>query len=160
LLPRIGAKILMSAGSFVTAGGLLLFTRIGTVDQFWSTTLPAELVMGAGLGLIFVPLGNVALSGVDPHDAGAASAAVSATQQVGGSLGVALLTSISVSAANDFFASHAPSATILNDGMVHSFRIGFGWASAFMIVAGVAVLAMVKGGKTATPPPGSAVHVG
>src|SRR5262249_6447495 len=51
LVPKFGATVLMSVGSFLAAGGLLLFTRIGLQDQFWSTTLPAELALGAGLGL-------------------------------------------------------------------------------------------------------------
>jgi hypothetical protein len=159
LLPRIGAKVLMSVGSFVTAGGLLLFTRVGLENHFWTTSLPAELVMGAGLGLIFVPLGNVALNGVDPHDAGAAGAMVSASQQVGGSLGVALLTSISVSAATSYATSHAPSATLLEEAAVHSFRVGFAWGGLFMVIAGVTVLALVRGVRP-TEATEATVHIG
>jgi EmrB/QacA subfamily drug resistance transporter len=160
LLPRFGAKVLMATGAFVAGGGLLLFTRIGLENQFWTTSLPAELVMGAGLGLIFVPLGNVALTGVNPHDAGAAGAMVSATQQVGGSLGVALLTSISVSAATAYATSHAPTALLGAQAAVHSFRVGFAWAAVFLVVAGVAVLALVKGGRRAVDEEHVSVHIG
>ena len=84
---------------------------------------------------------------------------VSATQQVGGSLGVALLTSISVSAAAGFATSHAPTPTLLAEAAVHSYLVGFRWAAAFLVVAGVAVLALVKGSSVqdnaATP-----VHLG
>ena len=159
LLPRFGAKVLMATGAFVAAGGLLLFTRIGLENQFWTTSLPAELVMGAGLGLIFVPLGNVALTGVNPHDAGAAGAMVSATQQVGGSLGVALLTSISVSAATAYATSHAPTPLLAAQAAVHSFQVGFAWAAAFLVVAGLAVLALVKSGRGAVPAE-HPVHIG
>jgi hypothetical protein len=158
LLPRFGAKALMATGSFLAAGGLLLFTRIGLENQFWTTSLPAELIMGAGLGLIFVPLGNVALAGVNPHDAGAAGAMVSATQQVGGSLGVALLTSISVSAATTFATSHAPSPTLLAEAAVHSYLVGFRWAAAFLVVAGVAVLALIK--RDSVSSSSAPVHLG
>jgi EmrB/QacA subfamily drug resistance transporter len=158
LLPRLGAKTLMATGSFLAAGGLLLFTRIGLENQFWTTSLPAELVMGAGLGLIFVPLGNVALAGVNPHDAGAAGAMVSATQQVGGSLGVALLTSISVSAATTFATTHTPSPTLAAEAAVHSYLVGFRWAAAFLVVAGVAVLALIKRGSV--PSSSAPVHLG
>ena len=123
--------------------------------------------MGAGLGLIFVPLGNVALAGVDPHDAGAAGAVVSASQQVGGSLGVALLTSLSVSAASAYAASHAPGPLLPAQAAVHSFQVGFAWAAAFLVVAGVAVLALVRDrwgasvpAPTADPVPAQAVHFG
>jgi EmrB/QacA subfamily drug resistance transporter len=144
LVPRFGARVLMSAGSFITAGGLLLFTRIGIENHFWTTTLPAEIVMGVGLGLIFVPMGNAALTGVDPHDAGAAGAVVSASQQVGGSLGVALLTSLSVSAAARYAASHAPTPLLPMQAAVHSFHVGFAAGAVFLLIAGVAVLALVR----------------
>jgi hypothetical protein len=136
LLTRLGAKPLMATGSFIAAAGLLLFTRIGVDSSFSTTALPAELVMGLGLGLIFVPLGNVALSGVDPHDAGAAGAVVSASQQVGGSLGTALLSTLSVSAFTSYLTSHAPGPLTQLEGMVHSYRVGFAWASLFLFVAG------------------------
>jgi len=114
--------------------------------------------MGAGLGLIFVPLGNVALAGVNPHDAGAAGAMVSATQQVGGSLGVALLTSISVSAATTFATTHTPSPNLMAEAAVHSYLVGFRWAAAFLVVAGVAVLALIKRGSA--PSSSAPVHLG
>jgi EmrB/QacA subfamily drug resistance transporter len=145
LLTRLGAKPLMATGSFLAAGGLLLFTRIGLENSFWSTAFPAELVMGLGLGLIFVPLGNVALSGVDPHDAGAAGAVVNASQQVGGSLGTALLSTISVSAFTGYMSSHAPGPLAALEGMVHSYRVGFAVAAAFLVVAGAFILALVRG---------------
>ena len=159
----------MSAGSFLAAGGLLLFTRVGLENQFWSTTLPAELVMGAGLGLIFVPLGNVALTGVSPHDAGAAGAVVSASQQVGGSLGMALLTSLSVSAATAYAHSHAPNPALppsaamqllQAQAAVHSFRVGFAWGAVFLVIAGLAVLVFVRDHLESRAPSGAPVHVG
>jgi EmrB/QacA subfamily drug resistance transporter len=169
LLTRLGAKPLMAAGSFLAAGGLLLFTRIGVTNEFWSTAFPAELVMGMGLGLIFVPLGNVALSGVNPRDAGAAGAVVSASQQVGGSLGTALLSTISVSALTGYLTSHAPGPLTQVEAMVHSYRVGFAWGAVFLAVAGIAILALVRGGKVAggkvaggkvAAPEGVPVHIG
>jgi EmrB/QacA subfamily drug resistance transporter len=159
LLTRLGAKPLMATGSFVAAGGLLLFTRIGIDSSFWSTAFPAELIMGLGLGLIFVPLGNVALSGVDEHDAGAAGAVVSASQQVGGSLGTALLGTLSVSAFTSYLTSHAPGPLTQLEAMVHSYRVGFAWGAAFLVAGGIIILALVRGGKLA-PAEGAPVHFG
>ncbi len=159
LVTRLGAKPLMAVGAFVAAGGLLLFARIGLEDAFWTTAFPAEIVMGVGLGLIFVPLGNVALNGVDPHDAGAAGAVVSASQQVGGSLGTAALSAIALSAATSYATSHAPTPTLQAEAMVHSFQVGFASGAAFLVVAGVVVLALVRGGKLA-PAEGAPVHIG
>jgi EmrB/QacA subfamily drug resistance transporter len=160
LLPRLGAKPLMAVGSFLGAGGLLLFTRIGMTNEFWTTAFPAELVLGIGLGLIFVPLGNVALSGVSPHDAGAAGAVVSASQQVGGSLGTALLSTIAVSAVTSYLGSHDPSSALTQlEAAVHSYRVGFAWGAAFLALAGIVILALVKGGKMA-PAENAPVHIG
>jgi EmrB/QacA subfamily drug resistance transporter len=161
LLTRLGAKPLMATGSFLGAAGLLLFTRIGIEPAFWSTAFPAELIMGIGLGLIFVPLGNVALSGVDQHDAGAAGAVVSASQQVGGSLGTALLSTLSVSALHAYLTSHSHAMTPLTpvEAMVQSYRVGFAWGAVFLAIAGVVVLALVRGGKIAATN-GSTVHFG
>jgi EmrB/QacA subfamily drug resistance transporter len=160
LLPRFGAKPLMATGSFVAAVGLLLFTRIGVDTAFVSHALPAELVIGAGLGLIFLPLGNIALSGVDPHDAGAASAVVSASQQIGGSLGTALLSTISVSAVTAYMSNHVPSPLTQMQGLVHGYRVGFAWGAVFLVAAGVCVLGLIRGGKAAAPSESTPVHFG
>jgi EmrB/QacA subfamily drug resistance transporter len=159
LLTRLGAKPLMATGSFVTAAGLLLFTRVGIENAYWTTVFPAEVVMGIGLGLIFVPLGNVALNGVDPHDAGAASAVVNASQQVGGSLGTAALSAVALSAATSYATSHAPTPTLQVEAMVHSYQVGFAWGAVFLVVAGIVVLALVRAGKLA-PTEGVSVHIG
>jgi len=160
LLTRVGAWPVMATGAFVAAGGLLLFTRIGTTDHFWTDAFPATLVFGAGLGMLLIPMSNVALTGVNPRDAGAAGAVMNATQQIGGSLGAAALSSIALQAANSYLAEHWENmpATIVEDTMVHSFRVGFAWAAAFLGVAGIVVLALVRAGKIDTK--NAPVHFG
>ena len=103
--------------------------------------------------------GERGASGVDPHDAGAAGAVVSASQQVGGSLGTAALSAIALSAATSYATSHAPTPTLQVEAMVHSFQVGFASGAAFLVVAGVVVLALVRGGKLA-PAEGAPVHIG
>ena len=98
LVPKVGAKPLMAVGTVVAALGMLWLAQIGVQTSYWTHVLPPMFVMGAGLGLVFVPLGNVALVGVGDHDAGAASAVVNASQQVGASLGTALLNTIATTA--------------------------------------------------------------
>ncbi len=164
LLTRWGARPLMAAGSFVAAGGLLLFTRIGLENTFWSTVLPAELVLGLGLGLIFVPLSNIALAGVSHADAGAASAVVNASQQVGSSLGVAALSALALQAGNAYAASHLPASpelimAFVSEVKVHSYRVGFAWGAAFLAVAGVVVLILVRTGKLPKSPT-TMIHMG
>jgi EmrB/QacA subfamily drug resistance transporter len=164
LLTRWGAKPVMAAGAFVGAGGLLLLTRIEVTADFWGTILPGELVLGLGIGLIFVPLGNVALTGVHPRDAGVASAVVNASQQIGGSLGVAALSAVAVQAGTAYFTDHLTSpelltAELINQAKVHSYQVAFFWAAGFFVIAGIVILAMVRAGRIK---PGEliSVHVG
>ena len=141
LLPRVGPRVLMTIGGLVAAVGLLLMTRIGVQDEFWTTVFPAELIIGLGLGFIFVPLGTAALVNIGNHDAGAASALVNATQQVGGSLGTALLSTFVVTATTNYAAAHggmSPQAS------VHGYQVGFLIGSMFLLAAAVAVFALVR----------------
>ncbi|MHA7285721.1 MFS transporter [Arthrobacter sp. MDT3-44] len=98
LLPTVGPRILMTVGPLVAAAGLLLLSRI-TGGSYALEVLPAQILLGMGLALIFVPLQNVALLGIAPRDSGVASAAVSATQQIGGSIGTAVFTALYAAAA-------------------------------------------------------------
>ncbi|WP_024796944.1 MFS transporter [Tomitella biformata] len=102
LSTTIGPKPLMVVGPLLAAGGLLLLTQIGVDTSYWSHVLPGLAIFGLGLGLLMVPMQNLALIGVPNHDAGAASALVNATLQVGGALGTALFTTIYASARSAF----------------------------------------------------------
>jgi EmrB/QacA subfamily drug resistance transporter len=153
LLTRLGATPIMAAGAFIGAGGLLLLTRIDITGDFWGTVLPGELVLGLGIGLIFVPLGAVALQGVHPRDAGVASAVVNASQQVGASLGVAALSAVALQAATAYVTRHLTSpaallsAEFVNQVKVHSYQVTLFWAAGFFAVAGLVVLALIRAGR-------------
>lgn len=94
LLPKVGPRILMTVGPLIAATGLLLLSRITVGGSYALEVLPAQLLLGIGLAFIFVPLQNVALLGIAPRDSGVASAAVTATQQIGGSIGTAVFTAL------------------------------------------------------------------
>src|SRR5262249_25071965 len=98
LLPRIGLRNAMVGGLLLSSLRTLLLTQIGVQTAYWSTVLPAELVVGLGLGVTFGPLGSLALIGVADRDSGVAGAMINTAQQVGGSLGTALLNTIATSA--------------------------------------------------------------
>jgi EmrB/QacA subfamily drug resistance transporter len=140
LLPRLGARFLMLSGLSLTAIGLVMFTRLGVASTFAGAVLPAEIVVSLGLALTFVPMSSTSLAGIDGRDAGVASALNNATQQVGSSLGIALLNTVAASAAAGYLADHArglaPAAAerLLPVAAVHGYVEGF-WVSTAMIGA-------------------------
>ncbi len=168
LMPKVGPKPLMASGAFVGAIGMLLLTRIGVHTAFVSHLLPAQLLLGLGLGFMFVPLGNVALIGVSTHDAGVAGATLNATQQVGGSLGTALLSTFALTATTNFAASHPPANPADKTAaglaqlvaMVHGYRVAFAWGAGFLALAGVIVLVFIKARRSDVDTEHGAVHVG
>ncbi|MEA9984700.1 MULTISPECIES: MFS transporter [Subtercola] len=99
VLTRVGPRILMTAGPVVAAGGLFWLSHITVQGNYLTEVLPGQILLGVGLALVFVPLQNVALSGIEERDSGVASAAVTATQQIGGSIGTAVFTALYTAAA-------------------------------------------------------------
>jgi len=148
LLTRVGPRLLMVSGLVLAAVGMVMLTRIGVDTGYWSHVFPAELVISFGMGVVFGPMTNTALVGVADHDAGVASALVNTAQQVGGSLGTALLNTIFISAVSSYLTAHrASAASPATQGLavVHSYTVAF-WVSAALIsvaalVAGVLVRA-------------------
>src|SRR5215213_1360680 len=93
-LPRIGPRRLMTTGALLGTVGLAWLTQISVTSGYVTGILGPMLVFGLGMGLLFVPLTIVAVSGVAPHEAGAASSLLNVTQQVGGSLGLSILVTV------------------------------------------------------------------
>ena len=90
-LPRLGPKRLMATGALLGTVGLAWLSQISVTSDYLTGILGPMLVFGLGMGLLFVPLTIVAVSGVEPHEAGAASSLLNVMQQVGGSLGLSIL---------------------------------------------------------------------
>jgi MFS family permease len=141
--------VLVTTGMILAAIGMALFTRIGVTTSFVWPILPGELVMGMGLGFIFATAMNTATIGVEPSDAGVASALVNACQQVGGALGTALLSTIAASAATHFGASHAAAvhsaagkALLVERASIHGYTTAF-WISALIFVVGAGLSAVL-----------------
>lgn len=124
-LPRLGAKIPTAAGPVFMAAAMLWLTRVSADGSYFGDMLPALLLMGAGLGMVFVPMQNLALFGVDKDDSGVAGALVNASQQIGGSLGIALFSTLAAAATGGGASLAALSA---------------GYSVVFLWAAGVAVL--------------------
>jgi EmrB/QacA subfamily drug resistance transporter len=132
LLPRVGPKVLLRTGGLVAAAGILLFLRTD-VDSTWAgTVLPALVVTGLGMGLTISSAMNTATSGVSREDAGAASASVNTFQQIGGSIGTALLSTVFASSVRNSGGTPA-------EAVLHGYHVAFaGGALALLLVALVA----------------------
>lgn len=108
LVPRFGPKLLVPIGMVVAAVGMLYLTQLDLSSSYASAVLPPLLILGAGLGTVVPASMQNATLGVDQEAAGVASAMVNASQQVGGSLGTALLNTLAATAAADYVADHLP----------------------------------------------------
>jgi EmrB/QacA subfamily drug resistance transporter len=152
LLPRTGAKPLMLVGGVMAASGMFALTRIDVGTSYLGHVGPAQLVLGLGLGLTFVPLSSLALVGVPHHDAGAASATLNATQQIGASLGIALLNTFYTSAFTAYLTSHLPPNPLtLLRAQVHGDARAFTWASGILAFAVIVTAVLVKVRKQDLP---------
>ncbi|WP_082556251.1 MFS transporter [Aeromicrobium sp. Root472D3] len=140
-LPRVGPRPLMVGGTVMAAIGMALFTQITVDDSYLAVVLPAQIVMSIGMGLAFVALSSTALVGVEDHDAGVASALVNTTQQVGGSLGTALLNTIAASATAGYITANGVAQT--PEGLVHGYTVAFTWGLGALILAAVLSLVLV-----------------
>lgn len=132
LLPRVGPRPLMITGLVMGATGLLLLTRITPETAYLTHVLPSLLIMSSGMALVFIPISTTALHGVGSRDAGVASAMINTSQQVGGSLGTALLNTIAATATTSY--------AIANKDLSHMFALTHGFTSAFKVSAGLLVL--------------------
>jgi Na+/melibiose symporter-like transporter len=148
-LPRVGPRVLMSIGGVLATGGMIWLTRLDLNSSYATDILPSFVAMALGMGLLFVPLSSTALTGVGEHDAGVASAMVNTTQQVGGSLGTALLNTIFTTAAAGFLTDHGGGAREQAEAAIHGYNVAFTASAVLLAVATVLVVAFIRGG---TPP--------
>lgn len=153
LFPRLGAKIMVPLGMLLGAGGMLLLTRLTVDSVYVSDVLPGLILLGLAMGSIMPASMQTATLGVDRHFAGVASAMVNTSQQVGGSIGTALLNTIAATATTSYLTDHlADGAAALGPAAVTGYTTAFAWGAGFF--AGGAVLAAVLfRRKSRTPQP-------
>jgi EmrB/QacA subfamily drug resistance transporter len=147
-LPALGARLLMTVGPVIAAAGLGWLSFITVQGNYAVEVLPGVILLGIGLSMVFVPLQNVALAGIDEHDAGVASAAVSATQQIGGSIGTALFTALYTAAIASYLAAN-PAANPAAQGvqleaLVSGYSLAFVWAAGFILLAAPISFFMIR----------------
>lgn len=146
LLPRVGPRWLVALGMALSAAGLLLFAQLAVGSTYASGVVPGLVIMGVGLGLVFGAVMNVATSGSHAGDAGVASALPNIGQQVGGSIGTALLNTLAASAATTYIAAHGASAASQAAGSVRGDDIAFWVAAGVFAVGAIIAGAMFKPG--------------
>jgi EmrB/QacA subfamily drug resistance transporter len=147
LLPRVPPRLLMAPGMVLSASGMLALTRM-TVDSAYATEiLPALILIGLGMGLTYMPVFSTATAGVAPQDAGVTSATVNTSQQVGGSIGTALLNTIATTSSTAYLTArpHTPAdaARVVPEGIVHGYTVALSWAAGLMLLAGLVAGLMV-----------------
>ncbi|WP_163548846.1 MFS transporter [Candidatus Frankia nodulisporulans] len=161
LLPRVGPRLLAGGGAVLAAVGMALLLRVGLDTGYASHVLPSVLLISFGMGFSFVPLSSVALIGVDPQDAGVASALVNTTQQIGGSLGTALLNTVFATAVSGYLADHGNSRQAVAQSQIEGYTTAFTWSAVLVAIAAVVTFVMVNAGReAATAAEGTPVHVG
>jgi len=160
VLPKIGVRIPMTVGPIIAAAGLFYLSFITVEGNYVLEVLPGVVLLGIGLASLFVPLQNVALAGVEEHDAGVASAAVAATQQIGGSIGTALFTALYTSAIASYLANNPPTPTAQLEAFVSGYSAAFVCAAALMLVAAPISFFLIRPSKADLLKNVDAVHMG
>ncbi len=151
---RIGPRIVVPAGLTLALIGMLWLSRLSLETTYFGTILPAMLIIAIGMGFIFMSTTNLALVGVDHDDAGVASAVVNTTQQIGGSIGTALLNTIAATATASFLVANPPLGqsqeaigAAVAASQVHGFGVAFLCSAIIFGIAIVASLTLINAGK-------------
>jgi EmrB/QacA subfamily drug resistance transporter len=142
LLRRVGPRRLLTAGMVLGAAGMAGFAQLTTDSSYAGHVLPALVVTGLGLGAVFASSFSTATYGVDAKDAGVASALVNTMQQVGGSVGTALLSSIFAHAVSSYMTGERPTPELLDHAAVHGYTVAF-WIAAGIFAFGAGLVATV-----------------
>ena len=148
LLPKFGPKPLMVPGLIFAGIGLLMLTRITPETGYATHVLPSLLIMSSGMALVFIPLTSTSLHGVSGRDTGVASAMVNTSQQIGGSLGVALLNTIAATAATSYAATHSELGKMVQPfAVTHGFTVAFKVSAALLFAGALVLFFFINVGK-------------
>jgi EmrB/QacA subfamily drug resistance transporter len=161
LLYRTGPKPLIAVGMALGVIGMLLLTRLHPGASYTSHVLPSLLIVGVGMGCIFAPAFSTATLDVDSSEAGVASAMVNTSQQVGGSVGTALLSTIFASATAAYASSHIRAPGVNEAAAIHGYTAAFAWAAGiFTLGLILALLVLPSKAKSSVSAPKAAVDDG
>jgi EmrB/QacA subfamily drug resistance transporter len=145
LVQKVGARELPLIGMVLAIAGMLLFTRLQPGSEYLTDFLPPVILASIGMGLTFVPVTLIATSGVPPADAGLASGLYNTSQQIGGALGLAILSTLAVSASDDTLSGVAqPSPDQQAQALVDGFHVAYVGSAALIVVAAVSLLLLLR----------------
>jgi MFS family permease len=155
LLPKFGPKPLMVPGLIFAGIGLLMLTQITPETSYATHVLPSLLIMSSGMALVFIPLTSTALHGVGNRDTGVASAMINTSQQVGGSLGTALLNTVAATAAVAHITANKEvgitvpglAEKLYPYGMTHGYTVAFTVSAALLFAGAVVLFFFINIGK-------------
>jgi len=150
LLPKFGPKPLMVPGLIAAGFGLLMLTRITPETSYVTHVMPSLLIMSSGMALVFIPLTSTSLHAVSHHDTGVASAMVNTSQQIGGSLGTALLNTVAATATATYATAHTELGKMVQPfAMTHGFTVAFKVSAGLLFVGAVVLFFFINVGKEA-----------
>jgi EmrB/QacA subfamily drug resistance transporter len=144
LVTRIGVKVALTLGMLLLGGGLLYFTQLSVNGSYVGDLLPGFLMIGVGLGFSFVPVSIAALAGVRPHEAGLASGLINTSQQIGGALGVAILTAVALTQSESvppIPPYNDAQKGLLTQGYTHAFWV----ALLFVALSLISIFTLLRG---------------
>jgi hypothetical protein len=159
---RVGPKTLMIAGMVPAIAGMAWLSRVSPATGYWTGVIGPMLLLGGGLGTVFVPLTTASLAGVRPADSGAASSMVNVMQQVGGALGLAVLVAVFGTARRDAarhpLAGAGVTAPVLqaHTALAHGMAMAFLLAAVFDAVSLIVIIALIRTRAPMDAPPRAA----
>jgi EmrB/QacA subfamily drug resistance transporter len=140
LVGRVGVRPLIAAGMAILAVGMILFAQVSVDGSYAANLLPGFLIVAFGMALCFVPISIAALAGVSQAEAGIASGLINTSQQIGGAVGIALLSTIAISRTEDEVAT----GTALPNALTSGFQLAFWVGAGIALVGVVAALALIR----------------
>jgi len=146
---RFGPRRFITAGPLLVAGGLFWLSRINDQTSYFPGLVGPMLLIAIGMGNIFVPLTLMAVSGARPEESGLASALLNVGQQIGGSIGIALLGTVAATVTKNQLLGHAPTHAAVNQALASGYGAGFELAAALALGGFALALAVIRGRRTA-----------
>ena len=149
LVTRFGVKLILSIGMALLVLGLLWFTQIDVNGNYLTDLVPGFLLSGVGLGFSFVPVSIAALEGVREHEAGVASGLINTSQQIGGALGIAILSTIATSHTESVISAAGGAQAALPGALTEGFQYAFAVGAGMALIGLIASIVFLDGAGSA-----------